>query len=438
MKTKQIKPSNRWLNLVEKTIIRQNDKLFPILDNLCFLSKNIYNCTIYQFRQAFIHEHKYLSYNEVDKYFKDTNNIDYTALPRKVAQKSIQLASQMFTAFYGSLKSKKENNSTKKVGLPRYLDSVTGRQTILYTNQAVSTKKLKKESYYTLSQVTDNNNNLIKFKTSVKNIQFVRISHHGNHIIIEVGYRVYKPFPKTTENIAAIDLGVNNIVTLTTNFDSPYIINGKPLKFINHKYNSKIAKIQSTNSYCNNIKNNAWTKHMYDISLRRYCQLNDYMHKISRLIVNYLVSNHVSVLIVGKNNGWKQNTNMSKTNNQNFVQIPFNNLIHMLTYKCELAGIKCVTICESHTSKCSFIDNEKICHHNNYVGKRKSRDLFYTKNKLCINADVNGSYNIMRRWCISNNKEHYLKFNKYLVCKNPTIITLKLNGKKCNIEEYIN
>ena len=261
MKTKQKKQnkpnSDRWLNLVEKTIIKQDDKLFLTLDNLCFLSKNVYNCTIYQFRQAFIHGHRYLSYGEVDKYFRDNDNVDYLALPQKVSQKSVQLASQMFTAFYGSLKSKKKNNSTKKVGLPRYLDSVTGRQTILYTNQAVSTKKLKKEGYYTLSQVTDAEGNLIKFKTNVKNIQFVRISHHGNHIVIDVGYRTYKPFPKATENIAAIDLGVNNVVTLTTNFDSPYIINGKPLKFINHEYNSKIAKIQSANVHCNNIKNNS-------------------------------------------------------------------------------------------------------------------------------------------------------------------------------------
>lgn len=432
------KSDGSFINLVERTIITKDNSLFNTLDNLCFLSKNMYNATLYEIRQAFINEQKYLTYNELDKYFRDSKNVDYLALPQKVSQQSIRLGCQAFTSLYASVKSKKANNETRKVHMPYYLDSTSGRQTILYTKQAVSAKKLKTDNYYTLSQVTDIENNPIQFKTAVKNIQFVRISHYGNHIAIEVGHKEYIKHHKQTPNIASIDLGINNIVTLTTNFDSPIIINGKPLKYINHEYNSKIAKIQSANKHCNNIEDNKWTQHMYDINLKRQCRINDYMHKISRFIVNYLVSNHVNTLIVGKNDGWKQNTNMSKTNNQNFVQIPFNNLIHMLEYKCNLQGIDVITICESHTSKCSFIDNEKICHHDNYLGNRKTRDLFYTKNNICINADVNGSYNIMKRWCISNNKEQYLCFNKYLVCKNPTIITLKLNGKKCDIGEYIN
>lgn len=241
------KNDNKFINLVERTIITNDNSLFSILDNLCFLSKNMYNATLYEIRQAFIDEQKYLTYNELDKYFRDSKNVDYLALPQKVSQQSIRLGCQAFTSFYASVKSKKANNETRKVHMPHYLDSTSGRQTILYTKQAVSTKKLKSDGYYTLSQVTDSENNLIQFKTAVKNIQFVRISHYGNHIAIEVGYKEYIKHYKQTPNIAAIDLGINNIVTLTTNFDSPIIINGKPLKYINHEYNSKIAKIQSTN-----------------------------------------------------------------------------------------------------------------------------------------------------------------------------------------------
>ena len=429
---------SKFITLVEVTIVKKDNKLFEILDNLCFLSKNVYNSALYLIRQSFFSDNDTcLNYEQVNNIFVKEKNVDYYALPAKVSQQSVKLASSEFKSFFGNLKSKKENNEDRKVHIPRYLDSTDGRQTILYTNQAISVKKLKTDGYYTLSQVTNDKGELIKFKTKVTNIQFVRIAHCGNHIRVEVGYRSFKKSPKATENIAAIDIGVNNLATLTTNFDRPIIFNGKPIKYINHQYNKLIAKCQSANSCCNKIANNKWTKSMYDLSDLRTNKITDYLHKVSLTIVNYLVSNQVSVLIVGKNIGWKQNTTMGKKNNQNFVQIPFARFIQMLTYKCALKGIKVFTINESHTSKCSFIDNEPIHHQDNYVGKRINRDLFKTANGLVINADVNGSYNIMRRWCESNNATQYLKFTKNSVCQNPMKITLKLSGIKCDIGEYI-
>ena len=107
-------------------------------------------------------------------------------------------------------------------------------------------------------------------------------------------------------------------------------------------------------------------------------------------------TNNLNTLFVGKNNGWKDSINIGKTNNQNFVSVPYNMLIQMLDYKCKLAGINMVIVNETYTSKCSFIDNEKICNHEAYKGKRISRGMFRTVNGLYINADINGSFNIMR------------------------------------------
>ena len=433
------KELSKFITLVEVTIVINDNPLFEILDNICFLSKNVYNSALYQYRQAFFADNnKCLKYEEIDKMFKTEKNVDYYALPVKVSQHSIKLAVNEFKSFFENLRSKKKDNDSRTVHIPGYLNSTTGRQTAFYSNQAVHTTKLKSEGYYTLTALTDSSGELIRFYTKVTNIQFVRISHRGNHIRVEVGYRTFKKHPKVTENIAAIDLGVNNIVALTTNFDKPIIFNGKHLKYINHQYNKLIAKNQSSNSNCNNISDNEWTEHMRLINLTRSNRITDYLHKVSRTIVNYLVSNHVSILIVGKNDGWKQNTNMGAKGNQNFVQIPFNRLIQMLTYKCAEKGISVVTICESHTSKCSFIDNEPIHHQDKYAGKRINRELFKTSKGLCINADVNGSYNIMKRWCLTNKVEHFLRFNKYWVCQNPTKIIIRLNGIKCDVGEYIN
>jgi len=72
-------------------------------------------------------------------------------------------------------------------------------------------------------------------------------------------------------------------------------------------------------------------------------------------------------------------------------------MLDMLKYKCQKYGINITTNEESYTSKCSFLDNEEITKHKIYLGKRIKRGLFLSENNILINADVNGSYNIMKK-----------------------------------------
>ena len=107
-------------------------------------------------------------------------------------------------------------------------------------------------------------------------------------------------------------------------------------------------------------------------------------------------ANSLNTLFVGKNAGWKDSINLGRINNQNFVSIPYNMLMQMIEYKCKLAGINVVIINEAYTSKCSFLDREKISKHNSYLGRRIRRGLFISSSGILINADVNGSLNIMK------------------------------------------
>jgi putative transposase len=113
--------------------------------------------------------------------------------------------------------------------------------------------------------------------------------------------------------------------------------------------------------------------------------------------VNHLVSENINTLIVGNNRGWKQDTRLGKVNNQNFCLIPFYRFIQMLQYKCDLAGINMEITSEEYTSVCSFLDQEKIGKHTTYLGNRVKRGLFVSSTGIQINADVNGSYNILRK-----------------------------------------
>lgn len=119
--------------------------------------------------------------------------------------------------------------------------------------------------------------------------------------------------------------------------------------------------------------------------------------EISRALVNELRRLSISKVVIGHNNGWKQNINLGKRNNQNFVQIPHSRFIKMLTYKCKREGIEVITGEESYTSKCSFLDNESVEKHDTYAGKRVKRGLFMSSNGTLMNADVNGAYNILKK-----------------------------------------
>ena len=211
----------------------------------------------------------------------------------------------------------------------------------------------------------------------------------------------------------SIDLGVNNLSTIGSNILKPIIINGKPLKSINQYYNKKLAKLKSE------LKNEKKTsRRIKSLTVKRNNKVNDYLHKASKLIVNYLVSNNISTLVIGKNKEWKQNANIGKRNNQNFIQIPHTRFIEMLTYKCKLEGIPLIIKEESYTSKCSFIDNEPIKKQKVYIGKRIKRGLFETKEKRLINADLNGSLNILRK--VVGEFQYPIE-----VCSTPLVLTIK-------------
>jgi putative transposase len=169
-------------------------------------------------------------------------------------------------------------------------------------------------------------------------------------------------------------------------------MNGRPVKSVNQYYNKKRARLQST------LKGNRKTSNNLEkLTNKRTRKIDAYLHTASRRIIDLLVSEGIGTLVIGKNEQWKQETNMGKRNNQNFVSVPHARFIDLLTYKAELVGIRVVLTEESYTSKCSFLDDEEIGKHEHYEGKRIKRGLFRSQFGRLINADVNGAYNIIRK-----------------------------------------
>lgn len=408
--------------LVECHQYSQSSKYFKELDNLCFLSKNLYNITLYHIRQHYFKDKKLINYVELNKLSNELFPNDYQALPAKVSQQVQKLVFNNFKSFFNLLKKKKNSKYDKPISIPKYLDKTKGRQVLIFTKQAISFNNRNiAKGYVKLSGVS------FIIKTKVNDIQFVRIVPHSNYITIEIGYKQSELSINTSNNrFASVDIGVNNLAAVTSNIFNPFIVNGKPLKSINQFYNKRIAELSSKQNKC-------WTKYMYSILRKRNNKINDYMHKSSALIVNQLVENRVNTLVIGHNEGWKQDTKMYKDDKQTFVQIPFNKFIQMLEYKCQLKGIQVIKQEESYTSKCNFLMQDYLPTYGvddnlfNPSGKRIKRGLYKSNCGKIINADVNGSLNILRKYLTKQEAWNENIFSDCVeVCSTPTVLTVKI------------
>lgn len=226
------------------------------------------------------------------------------------------------------------------------------------------------------------------------NVVQVRIVPQATCYVIEVVYKkeskIYENLKE--ENILGIDLGVNNLATCVSNVgERPFIINGKPLKSMNQYSNKLKAK------YMSYVGNKGNSRNIKRVIHKRNNLITNYLHHASRFIINYCLKNDIGTIIIGHNKEWKQEANIGKVNNQNFVQIPFNILIRQIQYKAEDNGIEVIVTEESYSSKVDHLAYETMEYHEKYLGKRVKRGLFKSSTNKYLNADVNGAIGIARK-----------------------------------------
>lgn len=403
------------MNLTERHIINKNDKEWRQIDYISFLSKNLYNSTLYYLKKEFEKSGKFVRFNDLDKEFRNVHQDDYYALPTNTSQQIMMLVDKNISLYFKLLsKYKKDKKSLNGCPhFPKYKDKLNGRNIIIFTyNQA----KLK-DGYIKFPKKTE----IESIKTKVDKLKQVRIIPQSSCYIIEIIYEKQEKETKSNNNYLSIDLGLNNLMTcFDTKNKKSFIINGKPLKSTNQYYNKKKTNIQS-----NLIKNHHKysSNRLNSLTLKRNNKVNDYLHKSSRFIVNYCIENDISNIMVGYNKEWKQEINLGKRNNQNFVSIPYHKLIYMLEYKSALEGINLIQNEESYTSKSSALDLESLEKHEKYIGKRIKRGLFITSEGIKINADLNGSLNILRKVAPDKGQE----IVQSLRCRGQAIWPLKIN-----------
>jgi putative transposase len=387
------------MQLVEQHVIERNDPRFAVIDEAAFASKNLYNAALYVVRQSFIFEHKYLNYNYMDKYMQ--SHEAYKALPSKVAQQVLIQLDKAWKSYFEACQEYIEHPK-KFLGhpkLPKYKDKAKGRNLLVYTEQAVSKKGLKK-GLIQPSMLP------IQVQTKQMDIHQVRIVPKNGFYVAEIVYEREPIQAKVDPSFCVgIDLGVTNLAAIASNREgfTPRLVNGRPVKAWNQWYNKRIKELKKR---LPKEDRERVTRQMEQITNKRNRRIDHYLHTASHRIIDFLVEEGIGTVIIGKNPLWKQESSMRKRNNQNFVAIPHARFIDMLTYKATLVGIQVVVQEESYTSKASFLDLDPIPdyksndeEHHIFSGKRIGRRnrLYRTKDGRKICADVNGAYNILRK-----------------------------------------
>ena len=376
------------MKLVEKHKIYNSHPSYAKLDEMSRKANNLYNQCIYFAKNS---ENLFEDLKNLDramKSFPDEHD-NYRSFGHvQCAQQVLRLFQQNLRSYFAAINDYKKNPS-KYTGRPRFpkFRKSGERFQVIFTNQAA---KLVDRVIVVASKTFENKLSIRLRTRSAKKLCQVVFAPRNDYFLVYVIYEVDDvAISQKSNKVAAIDIGLSNLATVTFSEENEPILYRSDLIKINHDFN------QITSNYVSILKktqNKDTSKRRKRYSEKYSGLAEDRLHKISREIINDLSHRGVSTVIVGKNTGQKINNKL-----KNFVQVPLFRLIEMIKYKAELAGITFIQVNESYTSGTSFLDNElptKECYDKS---RRKSRGLFLSDNSRRINADVNASFQIMKK-----------------------------------------
>ena len=378
-------------------ITKCNDTILRLMSE----SLAIYDQALYYQRKKYFetkeqNKIKTYNYNELYNIVKETKAFKKSNMDYVLKQEQIRLVYKNWKSFIkATIEYKKHSEKFKnKPKMPKYL----------YKRKKYSTIFIDKTRFKSFKNNT--------FKIPCTDVIILCPKHIEHNSIRRVSIQPYYGKIKinfiyddlkyndiqTDENIAmGIDIGLNNLCAITINDKYlSYVIKGGPLKSINQFYNKRKTDMVSNLMKCNK---NQYTSHAIErLNMKRKHKIYNYIHTVANKIIELSIENKVSTIYVGHNKEWKQNIKLGRKNNQNFVSVPFNDLIEALKYKIEkFLYINLFIVEESYTSKCDHLVKETMEHHDNYLGKRVKRGLFKSSTGKELNADINGAIGILRK-----------------------------------------
>jgi len=224
----------------------------------------------------------------------------------------------------------------------------------------------------------------------VKEVELVPHKIYGiTYYMLHLIYKkpvIQKPVKES--NILSIDLGIKNLATAITNTGKAVIYDGRQLISKFRWFAKTRGKLQSKLTR-QELKNN---KRLSRLTVKERNYTKDYLHKISKMIIDFAVENKVSRIVIGELNKGISSIDIGRKNNEKLHRIPLGRLVSMIQYKAEEKGLTVEQVNEAYTSQ--------TCSNCGVVKKsnRKYRGLYVCNNcGIVLNADVNGALNILKK-----------------------------------------
>ena len=376
------------MKLVEKHKLYKSHPSYSKLDDMSRKANNLYNQCAYFAKNSENLFEDLKNLDKVMKSFPDEHDNYRSFGYAQCAQQILRLFQQNLRSYFASIKDYKKNplKYTGRPNFPKFLKSGERFQ-VIFTNQSV---KLINKTINIAPKTFENKLSITLRTNSAKKLCQVTFTPRNDYFLVYVTYEVDdQTISQKSDKVASIDIGLKNLATVTFSEKDEPILYRSDLVKINKDFN-RLTKEYS--SILKKTQNKYTSKRRQRFSEKYSGLVEDRLHKISREIINDLSHRGVSTVVVGKNTGQKIGSKL-----KNFVQVPLFRLIEMIQYKAKLAGITFIQVNESYTSGTSFLDNElptKEYYNNN---RRKFRGLFVSNSLKRINADVNGSFQIMKK-----------------------------------------
>ncbi|MCH5585935.1 transposase [Shimazuella sp. AN120528] len=375
---------------------------YLILKDLCHTAKNLYNQGLYQVRQHYFQEKKYLNYQENNQLLKGSEH--YKRLNSNMAQQILKEVDGVWKSFFALIRQAKQGKyDFRAIQMPRYLPK-DGCYPLI-----VGFIRLNGNLFvlpYSRSYQKEHPPLMVRIPPLLadKKIKEIRILPKYRARFFEVHYTYEEQAVQrdTDKNhVLAIDLGISNLAACVTSKGKSFLIDGKRLKSINQWYNKRNAHLQRIKD---KQKQKGYTHQQVALVAKRNRLVNDYLNKTCRKIIHYCLKYRIGTLVIGYNENLQKGSNLGKRNNQNFVNIPIGMIKEKLEYRCERYGMTLVQQEESYTSKASFWDQDELPTYDpsnsktyTFRGARVKRGLYRTSSGMLMNADIHGALNILRK-----------------------------------------
>ncbi|MGB3512754.1 MAG: transposase [Microcoleaceae cyanobacterium] len=392
--------------------VSKNSHLIPIKTFLCEQSHKLTNMGIYYARQLYFKSHKAIGKYDLEKVYK--HNYHYKVFYSQAAQQILRTVTESFQSYYGLIKAYLAGKISDRPRIPNYRKK-GGMATVSYPSQALKLKgnQIRVPLGNTCKRWFGMDSFLIPMPCNLNfaALKELRLLPRNKCFYWEFIYEkeVIKP-PLNPDNVLGIDHGLNNWLTCVSNVGTSLIVDGKQVKSMNRWYNKQISTIKE------NKPTGFWSNRLAAITEKRDCfvprnQMRDGINKAARIVINHCLKNQIWTIVFGWNQGSKNQIELGKKNNSEFVPIPTAKLKERIAQLCEEYGIIFVETEESYTSIASFLDGDylptygekpndwkpKSFGHASRTGKRIKRGLYKSCNNWLINADCNGSANIIRK-----------------------------------------